>query len=174
VHGQITTLKTALAHPLIQRVPLDLAASIRAFRSIHAALGLVNVNFRDTRRPESYVELARSDDLRIRIHYEPDAGEPARLKVALARVKRALRALSCIVPPGMMHVRPMGASVHYAGIVPMTADADARPLTTTPLGESRDIRNLYLVDGATFPFLPAKNLTFTLMANATRIAEAAF
>jgi hypothetical protein len=29
-------------------------------------------------------------------------------------------------------------------------------------------------DGSTFPDLPAKNLTFTLMANATRIAEEAF
>lgn len=174
VHGQITTLKTALTHPLIQRVPLDLSAATKAFRAIHAALGLVNVNFRDTRRPESFVELSRLDDQRIRIHYEPDAGEPERMATALRRVKRALRALSCVVPPGMVHVRPMGASVHYAGMLPMTHDRDARPFTTTPLGESRDIRNLYFVDGATFPFLPAKNLTFTLMANATRIAEAAF
>jgi hypothetical protein len=29
-----------------------------------------------------------------------------------------------------------------------------------------------MVDGATFPFLPAKNITFTLMANAVRVAEA--
>jgi hypothetical protein len=33
---------------------------------------------------------------------------------------------------------------------------------------------LYFVDGTTFPALPAKNITFTLMANATRIAEEAF
>jgi choline dehydrogenase-like flavoprotein len=33
---------------------------------------------------------------------------------------------------------------------------------------------LFLVDGATFPFLAAKNITFTLMANAVRIAEAVF
>jgi hypothetical protein len=52
VHGQITTLKTALVHPLIQRMPSDLGASTRAFRTLHAALGLVHVNFRDTRRAE--------------------------------------------------------------------------------------------------------------------------
>lgn len=34
--------------------------------------------------------------------------------------------------------------------------------------------NLYLIDGATFPFLPAKNITFSLMANAVRVAETAF
>jgi len=48
------------------------------------------------------------------------------------------------------------------------------PLTVDEHGHSRDIQGLYFVDGATFPFLPAKNLTFTLMANATRIATAAF
>jgi choline dehydrogenase-like flavoprotein len=46
--------------------------------------------------------------------------------------------------------------------------------TTTECGQSRDIEGLFLVDGATLPFLPAKNITFTLMANAVRIAGTAF
>ncbi|HEX5070062.1 MAG TPA: GMC oxidoreductase [Vicinamibacterales bacterium] len=172
VHGQITTLKTALVHPLIQRLPLNLSASTRIFRSIHGALGLVNVNFRDTRRPDSFVELTSDARPRLRIHYTPDEGEPARMREAIARVKRALFRLNCVVPPGMAHVRPMGASVHYAGTVPMTPAGGS--LTTTPDCQSRDFENLFLVDGATFPFLPAKNITFSLMANAVRVAEAAF
>jgi choline dehydrogenase-like flavoprotein len=51
---------------------------------------------------------------------------------------------------------------------------EAAPFSTTELCQSRDLGNLWLVDGATFPFLPAKNITFTLMANAVRVAEAAF
>jgi choline dehydrogenase-like flavoprotein len=66
----------------------------------------------------------------------------------------------------------MGASVHYAGTIPMTREA--APFTATPEGRSRDFQNLWFVDGTTFPFLPAKNLTFTLMANAARIADRAF
>lgn len=172
VHGQITTLKTALVHPLIQRLPLDLSASIYLFRAIHAALGLVNVNFRDTRRDDSYVELTGDDQPRLSLHYTPDADEPARIAQALRRVKRLLFSLNSVVPPGMAHVRPMGASVHYAGTLPMTAGPGA--FTTAPHGESRDVPGLFLVDGAGFPSLPAKNLTFTLMANAARIAAAAF
>jgi choline dehydrogenase-like flavoprotein len=72
----------------------------------------------------------------------------------------------------MTHIRPMGASVHYAGTLPMSTAGGS--LTTTPNGRSRDIPNLHLVDGSTFCFLPAKNLTFTLMANARRIAHAEF
>jgi choline dehydrogenase-like flavoprotein len=143
-----------------------------AFRALHAALGLVNVNFRDTRRDANYVELGPDDRPGLRIHYEPDSGEQRRIAHALATVKRTLRTLGCIVPPGMVHVRPMGASVHYAGTLPMTRTP--APFTTTEFGQSREYHNLFLVDGATFPFLAAKNITFTLMANAVRIAEAVF
>jgi choline dehydrogenase-like flavoprotein len=170
VHGQITTLKTALVHPLIQRLPFDLRTSTRLFRGIHAALGLVNVNLRDTRRDGSYVEISDDAAPALRIHYTPAADEPARIADALRRVKRVLFSLGCVVPPGMVHMRPMGASVHYAGTLPMTRAGGT--LTTTEIGESRDFANLFLVDGATFPFLPAKNITFTLMANAARIADA--
>jgi choline dehydrogenase-like flavoprotein len=66
----------------------------------------------------------------------------------------------------------MGASVHYAGTIPMS-DKKARN-TTTMHCQSNDFDNLYFVDGTTFPSLPAKNLTFALMANAVRVADQAF
>jgi len=174
VHGQITTLKTGLLHPIIQRLPFDLATSTFVMRSMHAALGIVNVNFRDTRREDNVVELVPDGTRspRLGIRYAPDVDEPRRIHEAMRRVRAALRRLRCIVPPGMAHVRPMGASVHYAGTMPMTRTPG--PFTTTELGRSRDFENLYMIDGATFPFLPAKNLTFTLMANAVRIADAVF
>ena len=77
--------------------------------------------------------------------------------------------MGCIVPPGMVFTRPMGASVHYAGTLPMSNNE--KPWTVSKDGVSHDFDNLIIADGASFPFLPAKNLTFTLMANATRIAE---
>jgi len=171
VHCQLTTLKTTLMHPIIQKLPVDLRTATEIARVAHAALGLVNVNFRDTRREENQITLGPTDGS-LSLRYSPDAGEPQRIADTVGRVKRALRRLGCIVPPGMMHVRPMGASVHYAGTLPMTREAG--PWTTDEFGHSRDFENLYLVDGSTYPFLPAKNITFTLMANATRIAAEAF
>jgi choline dehydrogenase-like flavoprotein len=61
--------------------------------------------------------------------------------------------------------------VHYAGVIPMTSSGGQ--WTTDVRCRSRDFPNLLLVDGSTFPFHPAKNLTFTLMANATRVAAEA-
>jgi choline dehydrogenase-like flavoprotein len=167
VHGQITTLKTALLHPIVQKLPFDLRTSTAITRAVHGALGLVNLNFHDTRREANTVSLA--DDGTLLLRYAAPDDEPARIQSALARVRRALWLLGCVVPPGMVHVRPMGASVHYAGTLPMRPDA--APFTTDAACVSRDYPNVHMVDGATFPFLPAKNLTFTLMANAARAAS---
>lgn len=175
VHCQITTLKTALLHPVAQQLPVGLASGLRIVNLLHAALGVVNVNFHDTRRPENRVRLGAIDGSGqpvLQIEYRPPTDEAERMERAVGRVRKALRALGCFAPRRQVHVRPMGASVHYGGLLPMTREE--APWTSRPDGRSRDIENLYLVDGIGFPFLPAKNGTFTLMANAVRIARDAF
>lgn len=172
VHCLVTTLKTAMLHPVIEKFPFDLRTSLYLFRNMHAALGVVNVNFHDTRRDASYVSLDVAQDPgrpALVMHYTPPAGETARIARFLGRLKKVLWQLGCVVPPGMVHMRPMGASVHYAGTLPMSAAA--RPHTVSPDGRSHDFGNLYIADGASYPFLPAKNITFTLMANAARVAD---
>jgi choline dehydrogenase-like flavoprotein len=172
VHGMITTLKTAMIHPVLEKFPFDLRTSLQLFRNVHAALGVVNLNFHDTRRQDNYVTLDTTTDAmhpRLVVNYVPPGDEAVRTTRALKRLKKVLWKLGCIVPPGMTYVRPMGASVHYAGTLPMSVAGGAR--TVTQSCRSNDFDNLYLADGATYPFLPAKNITFTLMANASRIAH---
>ena len=175
VHGQITTLKTALVHPIIQSIPLDLKTSIYMFRNFHSGLGVINLNFHDFRRDDNYVTLVSDKKLAepsLSIHYKPFIGESALLKKTIKTLKKAMLRLKCIIPPGTIYVRPMGASVHYSGTIPMTFNQGT--FTTSKYCQSHDFDNLYIVDGTTFPFLPAKNLTFTLMANAVRVADTAF
>jgi len=171
IHCLITTLKTAMVHPVIDRFPLDLRTGVHMFRNIHAALGVINVNFHDTRRDDCTITLdvdGDSGEPGLAMNYVPPPGEGARIARTVKRLKKVLRKLGCIVPPGMVHTRPMGASVHYAGTLPMSVES--RPMTVSPECRSHDFSNLYIADGATFPFLPAKNITFTLMANASRIS----
>jgi hypothetical protein len=175
LHGQITTLKGALIHPIVHNVPLDLRGALALFRRVRTGLGVVNVNLHDRRRPENRVSVepeSATGRTRLVIDYAPPADEPQRIRHALKVVKTFLRTLGCVVPPGMTHVRPMGASVHYAGTLPMSTDET--PHRTSREGRSCAFENLYVVDGAAMPSLPAKNLTFTLMANAVRVAEEAF
>jgi choline dehydrogenase-like flavoprotein len=168
-------LKTVLIHPLVEIVPASLGGALALFRNLHAALGLVNINFPDERRDGNRLGLestGQGEETRLVIDYAPGAGEPERLRATAATFRKLLRRLGCIAPRLMTRVRPMGASVHYAGSVPMCTEGGSR--TATPTCRSRDFENLWFVDGTTFPSLPAKNLTFTLMANAARVAELDF
>jgi choline dehydrogenase-like flavoprotein len=175
VHGLITTLKTALIHPVVQSIPFSLGMALGMLRNAHAALGLANINFRDHRRNENSLTLEvdrKSGQTRLVIEYHPEPGEQDRIKRMMRKFRGLLHRLGCIAPAALVHQRPMGASVHYAGTIPMT-DKTSGPSTDASC-RSRDFENLYFVDGTTFPDLPAKNLTFTMMANATRVADAAF
>ena len=172
VHGLLTTLTTGLIHPIAQNLPLGMRAATSVFRNIHAALGLMNINFPDTRRDENRLALDVGPDgqsRRLLVSYTPKADEAARVKPMIARFRKFLMALSCVAPANMTRMRPMGASVHYAGTLPMMEDGG--DFTTDRAGRCRPFENLIVADGSTFPALPAKNLTFTLMANASRIAR---
>ncbi len=174
VHGQITTLKAASVHPIALGMPADFRTALALVRGLRAGLGIANVNLHDTRREESRLTIrpgTGGELSELVIEYADDPGEAAHAKGAVESVTRALKALGCVVPPGMTRVLPKGTSVHYTGTIPMTRDP--APFTAAPDGTSRDFPNLLLADGVTFPFLPAKNLTYTLMANAARIAAAA-
>ena len=175
VHGQITTCKSAVIHPIIKSIPCDLKTGIHIFRNVHSALGLINLNFNDFRRDNCFVSLKIERDAALPtmvIKYESKPNEKEYMPRSISTVKKALLRLGCIVPPGMGYTRPMGASVHYSGTIPMSEQR--LPLTTSKYCKSHDFRNLYFVDGTSLPSLPAKNLTFTLMANAVRVAEEAF
>jgi choline dehydrogenase-like flavoprotein len=175
VHSLVTTLKTALIHPLVQKLPLDFGSGVRMFRNMHAALGLASINFSDYRREECYLSLLPGNGSRssvLGIHYEAQPGMAERVKTALKRFRRMLLSLGCVAPPSMTHLRPMGSSLHYVGTIPMSKKPNR--LMCSEDCQSYDFPNLYFADGTAFPALPAKNHTLTSMANAMRIAERAF
>jgi choline dehydrogenase-like flavoprotein len=62
-----------------------------------------------------------------------------------------------------------GASNHLAGGLPMRAAPS--PQESDRLGRPYGLRRVHLVDGACFSHLPAEHLTYTIMANAARIAS---
>jgi len=138
-------------------------------------MGVVNLSFYDHRRSENYITLSplpESWRTKLAINYLPEPSQHQMILNAVKRLRGALRELGSIVIPGTVLIRPIGASVHYTGTLPMSEKSG--PLSTSKYCQSYDFENLYLVDGSTIPFLPAKNITLTLMANALRIAEEAF
>ncbi|HEX6558748.1 MAG TPA: GMC oxidoreductase, partial [Longimicrobiales bacterium] len=175
VHSQITAMTTALVHPLVQKLPLDLRGATAVFRSLRSSLGIINVNLHDRRRPQSYLTIEpgnKDETAKLVIDYVSDPAEAHAIRAVVSRIRGVMLKLGCVVAPGMTHIRPKGAGVHYAGTVPMSRAANA--LRASEHCRSHDFDNLFFVDGTTYPFLPAKNITFTLMANAVRVADQVF
>jgi choline dehydrogenase-like flavoprotein len=94
------------------------------------------------------------------------AAETAWIQRHENRMLRFLAGLRCI-PMGVN--KPLhGASIHYAGTLPYSSED--RPYTTALDGKLHGAPNIYVADGASWRFMPAKGLTLTLMANARRVA----
>lgn len=168
--GLITTLKAVPIHQLVQSLPLSLKMSLALFRQLHSGLGVVNLNFSDQRRDANTVRLCE-DKMKpgLTIQYDLADNALAQITQFVAQTKRMLRRLGCYAGPGKGQLRPAGSSSRYAGTLPMQAQPE--PLSVSPQGQSHDFANLYVVDGSVIPALSAKNITFTLMANAARIAD---
>ena len=127
-------------------------------------MAVLQVFYPDDPDPGNTLGLDAKGDLAIR--YEPRI--PRVVEHHLLRVlKRAgLRSSPRLIRQG----RP-GASVHYAGSLPMR-ERPERKYETDRNGLLFGSRRVHVGDAACFPRLPAKNLTFTIMANAMRIGEA--
>lgn len=171
-HGQITSLRAASVHPILQSIPFDMRRSLNVFRRLRSALGVVNVWRGASRRDGNLVTLRANGAGLTTLHIECRSDPPmdAKIDAVIAVVRRALGALGCVAPRRMAQVLPLGSSVHYAGTLPMSSVE--REHTCDAHGRVRGFQNLIIADGAAFPSLPAKNLTFTLMANAARLADA--
>ncbi len=172
VHGQISTLKAASVHPIVSGLPFNLRTSIEIFRRLRAGLGVANIWLPDSRRSANVVRLEGkgTGPSRLVLDYADHDRDLPAAREAIRRVRQALGELGCVAPARMARLLPRGSSVHYAGTLPM--GTEDREHTTRADGSVRGIPGLHVVDGAGFPWLPAKNLTFTLMANAARIAAA--
>ena len=163
--------RSLLLFKLAKEAPLPVPEAVGIFRDLLSALLILVIEHEDRPAPGKTCRLRRSadaqDDDALTVDYHPAPGETAAQRDAERRLLRLVRRLSCWplrrIDPGA------GASIHYGGSLPMSLNDDA--LTTTPDGLLRGTRGVYLVDGSVLPSLPAKPLTFTLMANADRIAR---
>jgi hypothetical protein len=62
-----------------------------------------------------------------------------------------------------------GSGIHYAGTLPFSKES--KPLHLNANGKLHATKHVYVADSSGFNYLPAKGLTFTLMANAHIVAE---
>jgi len=148
-------------------LPLSISANTGIVRRLAAATGLMMMFYPAAPHLRNYLRLQADGTLDLN-YGEPSAGGPAR-GVAEKELLSLLRKIGFYGTMALCQYPPMGSSIHYAGTLPMQASPERYQLY--PDGRLHGTRAVYVVDGACFPRLPAKNLTFTIMANAMRIAS---
>ncbi len=147
-------------------LPLSISANTACLRRLAAATGLLMMFYPAAPHAENYLRLAPDGALELN-YDQPASGGPPRGAAELSLIA-ALRKIGFYTARRLCQYPPMGSSIHYAGTLPMRESPDRYQLF--PDGRLNGTRGVYVADGACFPRLPAKNLTFTIMANALRIA----
>ena len=117
-----------------------------------------------------YVRLLKSQDSWagdiLDARYKLSEEEEIKIERRNKKFASIFRQLRCL--PLKKVTPPVGASVHYAGTLPFHNTEER--LTTQFSGRLSATKNVFVADGSGFKFLPAKGITFSLMANAHRTA----
>ena len=161
--GHLYSYRSLLMFRLIKDAPLPHREGLEILRHLSPNFAVMILQHADRPTPAKYCELVGD---KFTVEYASSASELAANHEVESEVARSLLRLRCV----KLKAQHTGhaTSTHFAGTLPMT-DRD-EPLTTDRDGKLRGTRAVYVVDGSVFPTLPSKGLTFTMMANANRIA----
>jgi hypothetical protein len=170
IYGRVHSYRSLLNFKVIKEMPLPYREAMRVMKILVPNLAILALDHEDHPNSEKFCMLhpgsAESPD-RMQIVYSlSDEVRKKQLKfekVILSHFRR----LGCMA---LKRVWPgYGTSLHYGGTLPMTHEE--KELSTTADGLLRGTQSVYIVDSSGFPYLPAKAMTFTMMANADRIGE---
>jgi choline dehydrogenase-like flavoprotein len=145
--------------------PLSARGNVAAAKYLTPALVLVQVFYPDAPAATNSIRLSPGGQLELR--YEAKARGAVE-----ARLLKLFRTLGYLGSIRLCRYLAPGNSFHYAGALPMKAEPTDR-YQTDRTGRLSGTRGVYVADAANFSALPSKNHTFTMMANAMRIAEQA-
>ena len=169
VYAEAHVYGSLLLFKLARETVLPLPQALAIVRGLASALVILVIEHGDEPSPGKTCRLRRGapggPDV-LQVDYHRDPAVERRERRAESGLLGAVRALGCL-PLGRVDPGP-GASIHYAGTFPMSAED--RPLTVDRGCRLRGTRAVFLADGSVLPRLPAKPLTLTLMANARRVA----
>jgi choline dehydrogenase-like flavoprotein len=152
-----------LRSDVIFSLPLSISANLVWTKYLAPAMGLLMLFYPGQATSASYLRLQPTGQLEIAFAPEP----PHAIE---SRIIRALRQLGYRTHAALIQRPGPGAGLHYAATLPMRTSPSR--YETNPAGLLHGTKSIYIVDGAALSRLPAKNLSFTTMANALRIGRA--
>jgi hypothetical protein len=151
---------------IIKQAPLNFVDARILMRYLMSGIVIMGIHQSDKPTEHKFVQLtkdARSNTGdRLKASYSLTSAEAAEKE---RRERKYVHALSKLGVHAVKRIDPgFGASIHYAGTLPFSSEE--KPFTLSRSGRLHGTRNVYVADSAGFNYLPAKGLTFSLLANA--------
>jgi choline dehydrogenase-like flavoprotein len=171
VAAQFYSYRSLLLFKLVKEIPLPAWAGLQIARLVMSSLAIVGIHHSDAPHPGKSLRIAPragAELPEVRVEFQPSESEESLRRRRERTLVRELLRLGVVpfakLSPGL------ASSIHYAGTLPIRAEPDL------PFASRRDGRlwaapHVYVGDSAGWRFLPAKGLTYTIMANARRVAE---
>lgn len=163
--GSILEITSPMRAEFYGRFPLAARANLTLVREMLPAMLVMQLFFPGAIQPAARLSLLQNGWLAVRGH--PNIIEVRKLAPLLA----AMRSLGMWTHPFLIHKPQTGHAIHYAGTLPMQ-ESPGR-YECHPDGRLAGSERVYIADSACFSVLPAKNMSFGMMCNAMRVAEAA-
>ncbi len=168
VQAQYYSYRSLLSFKLLKESPLAHRDSLHLMSLLQPLLGIIGIHHEDRPTAAKTCVLrrmsARGAD-RLELDYRPTREEEEQQRIDEKAILKGFRRLGCLP---LRRIRPgHGSAIHYAGGLPMSSEGGE--LTCDVNGRLAGSRSVYIADGAAFGTLPAKGLTFTIMANANRV-----
>lgn len=163
---QMYSYRSLLLFKLVKEMPLPPALGLQVARVLQNSLAIFGIFFSDQQQDSKFLTVNESAVLRF--EYRQTEAEIRDQRLHEGVFASALRSLLCF-PIGKVDPGKAG-SIHYAGTIPYENPFDQRFHANSD-STLAGAPNVYLGDGAPWKFLPAKGLSFTLMANALRVAD---
>lgn len=93
------------------------------------------------------------------------------MKMVTGRLAKAARLAGMMALTPLVRLNPLGSSFHCGGSFPMRKNP--KEGETDVMGRPAGLSRVHLIDASVFPSIPASTITFSVMANAHRIATEA-
>jgi hypothetical protein len=164
VQASFYNYTSPLSSDVIMNIPLSARANLMASKYLLPAMSIIQFFYSDKPHPSKYVRLADDNLLETTSRQKFQMGDIERHFIS------TLRRLCFFSHPKLIQYPEPGNGIHYAGTLPMSDNRSMR-YRTTKSGSLALTRHISVADAAIFPYLPAKNHTMTIMANAMRVAD---
>jgi len=170
VMSSIYSYRSLMAFHILKETPMSTRTGFEFLQYMMPAFTIAGLFHPERGGSTKYLELRKDDNLlpgdALHINYRLTAREIEKVAHNEHQFTKALRQLNCFV---LKKMNPgHGSGIHYAGTLPFSDKNEQFKLL--PDGKLGLSKNVYVADGSGFTYLPAKGLTFSLMANAHNVA----